>query len=163
MQSKGFFLHGTYLRKTLQILASVFDWLYFTHCLTSFSFIDLLLFLCTVFDSISSNKDAVLSINPSDNVFVFGEFNIHHKGWLTYPGRTDRPGELCYISSISNDLTQIVKFSTRTSDSDSHIPAFSDFFLSSDTSIFLECLSLHWEIRSSLTYLHGFQLFVLLP
>ena len=31
--------------------------------------------LCTVFDSISSNIDEVLSINPSANVFVFGNFN----------------------------------------------------------------------------------------
>ena len=35
--------------------------------------------LCTVFDSISSNIDEVLSINPSANVFVFGEFNVRHK------------------------------------------------------------------------------------
>ena len=35
--------------------------------------------LCTVFDSLSSNIDEVLSINPSANVFVFGDFNIHHK------------------------------------------------------------------------------------
>ena len=40
--------------------------------------------LCTVFDSISSNIDEVLSINPSANVFVFGDFNVHHKDWLTY-------------------------------------------------------------------------------
>ena len=45
--------------------------------------------LCMVFDSISSNIDEVLSINPSANVFVFGDFNIHHKDWLTYSGRTD--------------------------------------------------------------------------
>ena len=25
----------------------------------------------------------VLSINPSANLFVFGDFNIHHKDWLT--------------------------------------------------------------------------------
>ena len=52
--------------------------------------------LCTVFDSISSNIDEVLSINPSANVFVFADFNIHHKDWLTYSGGNDRPGELCY-------------------------------------------------------------------
>ena len=52
--------------------------------------------LCTVFDSISSNKDEVLSINPSANVFVFGDFNIHHKDLVTYSGGTDPPGELCY-------------------------------------------------------------------
>ena len=46
--------------------------------------------LCTVFDYISSNIDEVLSINPSANIFIFGDFNIHHKDWLTYFGGTDR-------------------------------------------------------------------------
>ena len=45
--------------------------------------------LCTVFDSISSNIDEVFSINPSANVFVFGDFNVHHKDWLAYSGGTD--------------------------------------------------------------------------
>ena len=45
--------------------------------------------LCTVFDSVSSNMDEVILINPSANVFVFGDFNIHHKDWLTYSGGTD--------------------------------------------------------------------------
>ena len=78
--------------------------------------------LCTVFDSISSNIDEVLSINPSA-VFVFGDFNVHHKDWLNYSGGTDRPGELCYNFSISNDLTQIVNLPTRIPDCDSHSPA----------------------------------------
>ena len=56
--------------------------------------------LCTVLDSISSNIDEVLSINPSANVFVFGDCNVHHKDWLTYSGGTDRPGELFYNFSI---------------------------------------------------------------
>ena len=85
--------------------------------------------MCTVFYSISSNIDQVLSINPSANVFVFGDFNVHHKDWLTYSGGTDRPGELCY------DLTQMVNFPTRIPDCDSHSPALLDFFLSSDASI----------------------------
>ena len=46
--------------------------------------------LCRFFDSISSNTDEVLLINPSANVFVFGDFNVHHKDWLTYSGGTDR-------------------------------------------------------------------------
>ena len=33
-------LHGIYLQKTLQMLTYVFDWSYFTQCLTSFSSID---------------------------------------------------------------------------------------------------------------------------
>ena len=35
--------------------------------------------MCMVFNSISSNVGQVLSINPSANVFFFGEFNVHHK------------------------------------------------------------------------------------
>ena len=68
--------------------------------------------LCTTFDSISSNIHEVLSINPSANVFVFGDFIIHHKYWLTYSGGTDRSGELCYNFYITIDLTQMVNFPT---------------------------------------------------
>ena len=94
------------------------------------------LFLCTVFDSISSNIDEVLLIIPSANVFVFGDFNIHHKDWLTCSGGTDRPGQLCYNFSISHDLTWMVNFPARISDCDPHSPALLDLFLSSDASIF---------------------------
>ena len=48
--------------------------------------------LCKVFDSISSNIDEVLTINPSANVFALGDFSVYHKDWLTYSGGTDRPG-----------------------------------------------------------------------
>ena len=65
---------------------------------------------CTVFDFISSNIDEVLSINPSANVLVFEDLNVHHKDWITYSGGTDRFGELCYNFSISNDLTRMVNF-----------------------------------------------------
>ena len=68
--------------------------------------------LSTVFYSISSIIDEVLSINPSA-VFVFGDFNVHPKDWLTYSGGTDRPGELSYNFSISNDLTQIVQIPSK--------------------------------------------------
>ena len=91
--------------------------------------------LCTVFDSISSNIDQVLSINPSANIFVFGDFNVHHKDWLTYSGGTDQPGELCYNFSIANDLTQMVNFPTWIPDCDSHNPPLLDLFLPSDASI----------------------------
>ena len=50
--------------------------------------------LCTVFDAISSNIDEVLSINPSPNVFVFGDCSVHHKNWLTYSGGTEKSGVL---------------------------------------------------------------------
>ena len=68
-------------------------------------------------------------------MFVFGDFNVHHKDWITYSGGTDRRGELCYNFSISNDLTQIVNFPTQILDCDFHSPALLDLFISSDASI----------------------------
>ena len=82
-----------------------------------------------VFDSISSNIDEVLSINPSA-LFVFGNFNVHH-----YCGGTDQTAELCYNFSIANELNQMVNFPTRIPDCDSHNPALLDLFLTSDASI----------------------------
>ena len=66
--------------------------------------------LCMVFQSIKIGE--VLLINPSANMFVFGDFNVYHKDWLTYSGGTDRPSEFCYNFSISNDLTQMANFPT---------------------------------------------------
>ena len=59
----------------------------------------------TLFDAVSSNTDEVVSISPTANVFVSGDFSIHHENWLTCSGGTGpRPGELCYGFSISNYL-----------------------------------------------------------
>ena len=115
------------LRFQLALLHSV-SYFFFLYQSSSLS-------LCMLFDSVSYNIDEVLLINPSANVFVFGDFNVHHKDWLTYSGGTDRPGELCYNFSISNDLTQMVNFPTRIPDCDSHSPALLDLFISSDASI----------------------------
>ena len=68
-------------------------------------------------------------------MFVFGDFNVHHKDWLTYSGAIDRPGKLYYNLSISNDLTQMVNIPTWIADFASQSPVLLDLFLSSDTSI----------------------------
>ena len=81
------------------------------------------LFLCRVSYSISSNIGEVLSINPSANVFVFVDFNVHHEDWLTHFARTDR---LVNFVMTSNDLTQMVNFPTWIPDSDSHSPSLLD-------------------------------------
>ena len=57
-----------------------------------------------VFYSISSNMEEALSINPSGDVFVCGDFIVHHKDCVTYSGGTDESGEVCYNFSISDDL-----------------------------------------------------------
>ena len=83
-----------YLQKIVWIFTYGISWLYFTQCL-SFSSADHL-FLCTVFDSNSSNIDEILSIKPSAVAFVFRDLNVHHKNWLTYSGGTNKPGEFHY-------------------------------------------------------------------
>ena len=69
-------------------------WLVLLHSVSSFFFLyrSPCLYLCTVFHANSSNIDDVLLINPSPNKFVFGNFNIHHKDWLTYSNETDKSG-----------------------------------------------------------------------
>ena len=91
--------------------------------------------LCTAFDGISCKIDEVLSIIPSANVFVFGDFNVHHQDWLTYSGGTDTPGELCYDFSILNDFTQMVNVPSWIHDCDCHSPGLLYLFIFSDTSI----------------------------
>ena len=126
----------SYLRFRLALLHSL-SYFFFIYQSPSSS-------LHTVFDSIASNIDEVLSISLSANVLDFGDFNIHHKDWLTYSGVTDRTGELSYNFFVSNDLTQMINFPTRVHDCESHSPANYFFLL---TLVFvLQWLSLHWEI-----------------
>ena len=63
--------------------------------LLRFRLSSIFLSLCSLFnDLIPSNINEVLSMNPSANAFVFGDFSIYHNNWLTYSGGTDRPAEL---------------------------------------------------------------------
>ena len=86
-----------------------------------------------------------LSWNPSANLFVFGDFNVHHQDWANYSGGTDRSGELCYNFSVSNDLTQVNNFPTQISDCDSHSPILLDYFFLLMLIFVLQWLFLHWE------------------
>ena len=136
---KDFLLPQTYL----QILTQVFHWIYFTQYLAFFSSIDHLS-LCTVLDFISTNIYQALLINTSANVFVFEDFNVHHKFWLTYSSGTDRPGEgeLCYSFSIINGLIQMVNFPTQIPNCDCQSPAFLDLFFLLMVVFVLQCLTI---------------------
>ena len=72
-------------------------------------------------------------MNPSANVLVFGDFNVHYKDRLTYSSETDKAGKLCYIFFISNDLNQTVNSVTR-------IPNVFGFLSCGSGSVFV----LHW-------------------
>ena len=69
-------------------------------------------------------------MNPSANVFVFGNFNLHHKDWLTYSGRL-----VDLVNSIIIFLSRMASCPTQILDYDSHSPALLDLFISSDASI----------------------------
>ena len=88
-------------------------WLDLLHSLSYFPFpLSITFFvLCTAFESISSNINEGLSVSPSANVLVFRDFTIHHNDWLTYYGRADRPGELCYNFSISKTSDGLLCYS----------------------------------------------------
>ena len=77
-----------------------------------------------------------MKFSRSTHLFVFGDFNVHRKDWLTYSGGTDRTGELYYNFSVSNDCTQMINFPTRIPPGcDTRSPAVLDRFISSDASI----------------------------
>ena len=46
--------------------------------------------LCLTLDAISSSIDEIISMNPSANVLVFGDFNVHHNDSLIYSDGADR-------------------------------------------------------------------------
>ena len=135
MWRKDFLLHGNISGKLYRFFFA-FDWIYFTQCLTSFSTINL--FLCIYAWFLILFQFTLRRFSLSTHLLMclsLETLNTHHKDYLTYSGGTDRPGELCYNFSISNDLTQLVNFPGHTSDWDSHSSALLDLFLSSDTSI----------------------------
>ena len=90
--------------------------------------------LCTIFDSISSNTHKVLSINSSANVYVFDDFHVHHKDWLTYSGGTDRlvNSAIIFLSHMTLLRWLTILLGSLT---DSHSPAPLDLILYTDTSI----------------------------
>ena len=93
--------------------------------------------LCMVSDAISSNIDEVLSINPSAIFFVVGDLDIHHKDWLTYSGKTDKPGDF----SISNNLLGLLTFLL------GFLTVILTVLLLLATPVFvLQWLSFHWKI-----------------
>ena len=119
--------------KTLRILTYVFDWLYFTQCLTSFSSIDHLLQLCAQFLILFHLTQMRFSRSTHLLMFLFLEtlMSIIRTGFPILVELIN----LVNSSIISNDLTQMVNFPTRIPNCDSHSLALWDLFLSSDTSI----------------------------
>ena len=71
---------------------------------------------------------------PSANVFVLRDFNVHGV-WWTYSCVTGRPGEFYYNCSISSDFIQNINFHTWIPGFDSYGLALLNLLLSSDPSL----------------------------
>ena len=143
MWRKDFLFAQDHLKKTLQIFIYVFDWFYFTQCLTSFSSIDHLLPLCSVFDSILSNIDDRFSQSTHLLMCLSLEafMSITRTG---LPILVELINLVNYVI-ISNELTLMVNSPTQIPDCDSHSLVLLDLFLSSDTSI-CSTMAFPWEI-----------------
>ena len=101
--------------------------------------------LCMVFDSVSCNIDEVLWIKPSANVFVFGDFNVHHKDWLTYSGGTDRLVNYVIIFLSQMTLSRWLTFLLASQTVILMVLLCSNFLLLM-LQFVLRWFSLHWEI-----------------
>ena len=90
---------------------------------------------CSVLEAISSSIDRAFSQHPTANIFVCGDFNVHHKDWLPNHNKTDEAGKSACAFSVSQGLIQMVDFITRIPDRDSDSPSTLDLFLSSHPDI----------------------------
>ena len=79
-------------------------------------------------------------------MFLFRDFNVHHKNSLTYSDGSDRPGELCYNFSTSKDLIQLVNFPTQITTVTLTVVLFFIYLFLLMLGFVLQRLSLHCEI-----------------
>ena len=136
MLKKDFLLHETDLSKTLQILTYLFDWLYFTQCLTSFFSIDHLLRLCARFLILFPLTE--MRFSPSTHLLMFLSLET-----LTSIRRTGLPilVELIdLVNSVTFFLSQVtllrwLTFLFRFQTVILIVLPFLDLFISSDASI----------------------------
>ncbi|MPC12805.1 hypothetical protein E2C01_005515 [Portunus trituberculatus] len=71
-------------------------------------------FICTVYFSPNSPDymEHILSLYPFAEIFILGNFIVHHQLWLSSPF-TDHPGENAFNLAILHDLGQLVQHPTR--------------------------------------------------
>ena len=93
--------------------------------------------------SVSSNIDDVLLINPSANMFVFGDLNVRHKDWLTYSGVWWTP---LYFLLSQMALLKWLTFLLRSLTVTLTVLIFWICFFLFILVFVLQWLSLHWEI-----------------
>ena len=87
---------------------------------------------CEVINHVADKIDNILTHQPSANICVFGDFNVHHIPWLVHSNHTDVVGIECFNFSVAYNLTQIVSSPTRIPDAPGQFPSLLDLYLTSD-------------------------------
>src|ERR1700755_643843 len=82
------------------------------------------------FDYLNSKIEHILSSSPFSEIIVLGDFNVHHRQWLSFSSH-DPAGELAFNFSIQNNLEQLVQLPTRIPDRLGNEPYLIDLFLTS--------------------------------
>ncbi|KAL7632739.1 UNVERIFIED_CONTAM: hypothetical protein RMT77_016940 [Armadillidium vulgare] len=82
------------------------------------------------FDYLNSKIEHILSSSPFSEIIILGDFNVHHRQWLSSSSH-DPAGELAFNFSIQNNLEQLVHLPTRIPDSLGDEPNILDLFLTS--------------------------------
>ena len=114
--------------------------------LFSLSSIGHFLRLYVVFYAILSNMDEVLSISTSANVFVFGDFNVHHKDWLAYSSELIDHMNSDIILLFQLTLLRWLTFLLRSLTVTLTVLLFWIYSFLLTLAFGLQWLSLHWEI-----------------
>ena len=114
--------------------------------LLSLSCIGHLLRLYVVSYAVSYNMDEVLSISPSANVFVFGDFNVHHKDWLAYSSQLIEHVNSDIIFLFQLTLLRWLTFLLRSLTVTLTVLLFQIYSFLLTLAFGLQWLSLHWEI-----------------
>ncbi|KAL7640504.1 UNVERIFIED_CONTAM: hypothetical protein RMT77_008779 [Armadillidium vulgare] len=82
------------------------------------------------FDYLNSKIEHILSSSPFSEIIILGDFNVHHRQWLSSSSH-DPAGELAFNFSIQNNLEQLVHLPSRIPDRLGDEPNILDLFLTS--------------------------------
>jgi hypothetical protein len=85
------------------------------------------------FDYLNSKIKHILSHSPFSEIIILGDFNVHHRHWLSSSSH-DLAGELPFDFSIHNNLEQLVQLPTRIPDRIGDKPNILDLFMTSKPS-----------------------------
>jgi Endonuclease-reverse transcriptase len=88
------------------------------------------------FDNLSYCINSLIQNDPSSEIVIAGDFNVHNAEWLLHSSNTTEEGRFVELFCSLNNLTQIINEPTRIPDVSGHRAATLDLFLTSNPDIF---------------------------